>query len=36
MVMGSSVLGDFNRVFIGPSTNQILRHVPVPVFLSTV
>lgn len=36
LVLGSSVLGDFNRVFIGPSTSQILRHVPVPVFLSTV
>ena len=36
LVMGSSVLGDFNRVFIGPSTNQILRHAPVPVVISPV
>lgn len=36
LVMGSSVLGDFNRVFIGPSTNQILRHSPVPVLISPV
>lgn len=36
LVMGSSVLGDFNRVFIGPSTNQILRHSPVPVVISPV
>lgn len=36
LVMGSSVLGDFNRVFIGPSTNQILRHSPVPVIISPV
>ena len=36
LVMGSSVLGDFNRVFIGPSTNQILRHSPVPVMISPV
>jgi nucleotide-binding universal stress UspA family protein len=36
LVMGSSTLGGFHRVFIGPSTNQILRHSPVPVLLSTV
>ena len=36
LIMGSSVLGDFNRVFIGPSTNQILRHSPVPVLISPV
>lgn len=36
LVIGSSVLGDFNRVFIGPSTNQILRHSPVPVLVSPV
>lgn len=36
LVIGSSVLGDFNRVFIGPSTNQILRHAPVPVLVSPV
>lgn len=36
LVLGSSALGDFNRVFIGPSTNQILRFSPVPVLLSPV
>lgn len=36
LVMGSSELGQFNRVFIGPSTNQILRHSPVPVLVSPV
>lgn len=36
LVVGSSVLGAFNRVFIGPSTNQILRHSPAPVFVSAV
>lgn len=36
LVVGSSVLGAFNRVFIGPSTNQILRHSPAPVLVSTV
>lgn len=36
LVVGSSVLGSFNRVFIGPSTNQILRHSPAPVFVSAV
>lgn len=36
LVVGSSVLGDFNRVFIGPSTNQILRHSPAPVLVSAV
>ncbi len=36
LVMGSSALGEFNRVFIGPSTNQILRHSPVPVLISPV
>ncbi|RAV31459.1 universal stress protein [Corynebacterium heidelbergense] len=36
LVLGSSVLGDFNRVFIGPSTNQILRYAPVPVLVSPV
>lgn len=36
LLLGSSVLGDFNRVFIGPSTNQILRHSPVPVIISPV
>ena len=36
LVMGSSALGEFNRVFIGPSTNQILRHSPVPVMITPV
>ncbi|MFE1513630.1 universal stress protein [Corynebacterium bovis] len=36
LVLGSSVLGDFNRVFIGPSTNQIVRHSPAPVLISPV
>ncbi|WP_297006412.1 universal stress protein [uncultured Corynebacterium sp.] len=36
LVVGSSVLGAFNRVFIGPSTNQILRHSPAPVLVSAV
>lgn len=36
LVVGSSVLGSFNRVFIGPSTNQILRHSPAPVLVSAV
>lgn len=36
LVLGSSSLGEFNKVFIGPSTNQIVRHSPVPVLLSTV
>ncbi|KAB1502778.1 universal stress protein [Corynebacterium sp. 320] len=36
LVMGSSTLGEFNRVFIGPSTNQILRHSQVPVLISPV
>lgn len=36
LVIGSSVLGEFHRVFIGPSTNQILRHAPVPVLVSPV
>lgn len=36
LVVGSSVLGSFNRVFIGPSTNQILRTSPAPVLISAV
>lgn len=36
LVVGSSVLGEHNRVFIGPSTNQIVRHSPVPVVMSPV
>lgn len=36
LVVGSSVLGTFNKVFIGPSTNQILRHSPAPVLVSAV
>ncbi|HIW95411.1 MAG TPA: universal stress protein [Candidatus Corynebacterium gallistercoris] len=33
LVLGSSQLGQFHRVFIGPSTNQIIRHSPVPVLV---
>jgi nucleotide-binding universal stress UspA family protein len=36
LVVGSSVLGSFNRVFIGPSTNQLLAHSPAPVLVSPV
>lgn len=36
LVVGSSVLGAFNRVFIGPSTNQLLAHSPAPVLVSPV
>ena len=33
LVLGSSQLGQFRRVFLGPSTNQILRHSPAPVLI---
>lgn len=36
LVVGSSVLGAFNLVFIGPSTNQLLAHSPAPVLVSPV
>lgn len=36
LVMGSSALGEFRSVFIGPSTNQILRHSHVPVLITPV
>lgn len=36
LVVGSSVLGSFNRVFIGPSTNQLLANSPAPVLVSPV
>ncbi|MGP9723162.1 universal stress protein [Corynebacterium sp. AOP40-9SA-29] len=36
LAVGSSVLGAFNRVFIGPSTNQLLANSPAPVLVSPV
>ena len=34
LILGSSTLGPFGRVFIGSSTNQIVRHCPVPTFIT--
>ncbi|WP_295626394.1 universal stress protein [uncultured Corynebacterium sp.] len=34
LVVGSSTLGRFGRVFIGSSTNQIVRHCPVPTLIT--
>lgn len=34
LVLGSSTLGPFGRIFIGSSTNQILRHSPVPMVIT--
>ncbi|MBV7294323.1 universal stress protein [Corynebacterium sp. TAE3-ERU12] len=34
MVLGSSTLGPFGRVFIGSSTNQLLRYLTVPTLIT--
>lgn len=34
LIVGSSTLGPFGRVFIGSSTNQIVRHCPVPTLIT--
>lgn len=34
LVLGSSTLGPFGRVFIGSSTNHIVRHSPVPMLIT--
>lgn len=34
LVLGSSTLGPFGRVFIGSSTNQIVRHCPAPTLIT--
>lgn len=34
LVLGSSTLASFGRVFIGSSTNQIVRHCPVPTVIT--
>lgn len=34
LILGSSTLGAFGRVFIGSSTNQIVRHCPAPTLIT--
>ena len=34
LVLGSSTLGPFGRIFIGSSTNHIVRHSPVPMLIT--